>query len=221
MQYQATHKSGLDPIVSIPISIGTSTAITGQSRIQIDPQMVMDPLRPGALIFTSGTTGPPKGIVRPRRIFYSVPESFPGSRVALAFRPPTWSSAILPLLWRALHGNRTDITSNSACEIWERLRRGGVTDLKMAPHFWASLMRYFIDHVDKLPSEEREQYVKAARALQRPIISGDFGWPNVTKFWQKLLGRQFIIYYGSTEAGNLTAMMDEPGLALEVSHPWL
>lgn len=163
--------------------------------------MSIDARSPGVLAFTSGTTGPPKGIIRPRSLWYSKLEPFPSGGVALTYRASSRTGSSIPMIWRAMNGTRSDVINDDPGNIWERLRAGDVTYISCAPSGWARNMRYFNEHIDVLPAEERQQYVKGVRALQTPISAGEFTPHGVANFWQDLLGRPLLDMYGSTEMG--------------------
>ncbi|KAJ6143894.1 hypothetical protein N7471_003347 [Penicillium samsonianum] len=213
-QRAAIQKHGGRPLITIQIDAYNKSP-TPSPQIKIDPEMSMDPQSAGVLVFTSGTTGPPKGIIRPRSIFYAVPRSFPSGGVALCFRPVVWGGIALPLIWRSINGTRNEIIRDNMCEVWERLRTGDVTDLKISPPKWRSFMQYFNEHIDVLPAEQRKQYVDGARALKKPVVTGDFLGPKIMEFFRELLGRPLINIYGATEMGVVIATTDDCNSNLE------
>lgn len=80
-------------------------------------------------------------------------------------------------------------------------------------------MQYFNEHIDVLPAEQRKQYVDGARALKKPVVTGDFLGPKIMEFFRELLGRPLINIYGATEMGVVIATTDDCNSNLEVSLP--
>lgn len=157
------------------------------------------------MLYTSGTSGPPKGVVHTRRLFNDMHSFANTDEVVLSHTPPHWASGLVTLLGSVLAGARTEIVSQNAKAIWERLREGGVTSLGGSPRFWANMRIYFQDHLSRLAPDERNAYVRGFQFLTKAATRGSMPDPGLLRFFREELGQRLHICYGITELGS-TAM---------------
>ncbi|KAE8352206.1 hypothetical protein BDV28DRAFT_149241 [Aspergillus coremiiformis] len=213
-QIQKHHAANGRTTVVIPIQV-QNTRPDRIPQIQIDQTTTIDPMSPGALIFTSGTTGPPKGVVRPRRVWYIEPPAFPSNQVFLNSRSPHAVGVALRLIWNVQRGSRIQLIEDSSKAIWERFRKGDVTLFSAAPPEYVDLMTYFKDNIDGLPAAERAEYVEGVRRLNEAAVSGGVTWPPVMAFWRDILGRPLVNVYSSTEVTTAMQTSDDTDSTLE------
>lgn len=172
---------------------------------EIDQKLTIAPHRPALMLYTSGTSGPPKGVVHTRRLFNDMHSLSNPDEVVLSHTPPHWASGLVTLIGSVLGGARTEIVPQNAKAIWGRLREGGVTSLGGSPRFWANMRTYFQDHLSHLPPEERNAYVREFQSLNQAATRGSMPDPGLLRFWREKLGRRLHVCYGITELGS-TAM---------------
>lgn len=185
----------------------------------ISGDFLLDYYGTGLVIFTSGTSGPPKGVAK-RRAFLDGAASIiaqwyqiKDSDVVLHTLPVHHATGIgvtfLPYL---LSGATIEFHSSGfdPAVIWERWRRGGLTVFSGVPTMYMRLMRYFEEKLSQQSPEEVASYVNAARSF-RLMKSGSAALPQPLQLkWIKLLGGKRILErYGATEFSSVFSV--KPG----------
>ncbi|KAE8342967.1 hypothetical protein BDV24DRAFT_149942 [Aspergillus arachidicola] len=174
---------------------------TSVSPLRIDESATISPRRPGMVLFTSGTSGPPKGVVHSRSVFYEIHTTSSPSEVCLSHRHHLWIGGAMPMIRHPLAGGRLEMIKPDAGRLWERLHKGGVTILAGTPRLWSQMMEYFQSHIQGLPAAEREIYVSAARNLRVAHVGGGMPHQSLLRFWRDDLRRPLTVSYGATELG--------------------
>jgi malonyl-CoA/methylmalonyl-CoA synthetase len=165
----------------------------------------LEPSRRAMILFTSGTTGRPKGVVSTHANITSQIES-----LVAAWK---WSSddrilATLPL--HHVHG----IVNVAACALWsgarvdmlpafdaatvvERIATGELSLYMAVPTIYHRL----IAQLDTMSDDERDRFRNGAAAL-RLMVSGSAALPvPVLERWRELSGHTLLERYGMTEIG--------------------
>lgn len=90
---------------------------------------------------------------------------------------------------------------------WDRLRKGGVTYFSGVPTIYMRLMRYYQQHLSRLPPAEFETY-RQAPAKIKGCLCGTSALPKpISDFWTELRnGDKIIQRYGATETGVIYTM---------------
>lgn len=208
-EYALSREEGDADLCIIPIEPHKTR--TSTITLAIDKDVVLDSKRPGTLLFSSGSTGPPKGVVRPRSALPVTPTIASEGDTWLSFRPPHWISNALGLLSSTLTGTTIKVLRDDAGDIWSEFRSGAVGAFLAPPDVFAALMRHFQQNIDPLPKEERDLFVAGVQKIPNMVTGGDATWPTVLLFWQNLLGRPLANLYGSTETGFVTSTTSHPG----------
>lgn len=194
----------------IPILPSTFTPILRVEDIKISSDKYLPSNAPGVVIFTSGTTGPPKGTVMRRAYIFD-------SALAVADHYRLAETDVLLHLLPVHHATGLGIMffpfllAGAAIEFrssgagfdpqwtWDRWRRGGITVFSGVPTVYMRLMRYFQQYIQD--GRDAAEYVAGARQL-RACLCGTSALPSViAKFWQDILGRKILLRYGATEFG--------------------
>lgn len=161
------------------------------------------------VIFTSGTTGPPKGAVQRRSYILGAAEDVADQYRLTEFDtvqhllPVHHATGIgvtfLPFL---ISGACIEFRSGSfdPAWTWERWSKGELSVFSGVPTIYTRMMRYFESHIANLPPAQQEPYIQGARKL-RVLLCGTSALPGpVQQFWTKILdGKPILTRYGGTE----------------------
>jgi malonyl-CoA/methylmalonyl-CoA synthetase len=166
---------------------------------------LIDPGRRAMILFTSGTTGRPKGVV-------STHANIEAQIVSLveAWEWTAEDRILLTLPLHHVHG----IVNVIGCALWsgarcdllpvfdsatvaDRIAAGDLTLYMAVPTIYHRL----IAHLDQTPEEERDLFKESAGRL-RLMISGSAALPiPVLERWRELSGHTLLERYGMTEIG--------------------
>lgn len=187
-------------VVAVPVS--SDAPSLADNSIGIDDSVHMDDGGPGFVIFTSGTTGPPKGVVLPRRCFTYTYIAEPGS-AALCDRPPHWMGGTLTLLESVLTGRRVYIIKNhaDASALWDAFKNYNIDWMLFTPGILRRMKQDYERRIITLPQEEQSRYVSGVRNLKHILSVGGMPSVSMIEFWKDVIGKPIPIAYGATEMG--------------------
>jgi malonyl-CoA/methylmalonyl-CoA synthetase len=160
---------------------------------------------PAMLLYTSGTTGRPKGVVVTHANIRAQVDSMVA---AWGWTPGDHLLLHLPL--HHIHGIVNGLVCglwSGACvqildrfepnEVWDRLARGDVTIYMAVPTVYHRLIQAW----EVAAQDERERWSDGARRL-RLMISGSAALPVSTlNRWEEITGQRLLERYGMTEIG--------------------
>ena len=192
----------------IPAAASTFTPPLNPDEIVISTDPYLDDNAPGVVIFTSGTTGPPKGSVMRRAYTFdgalAVADHYEMTQndVLLHVLPVHHATGLGIMFFPALiSGMLIEFRSGSFSPewVWERWRKGGITFFSGVPTIYMRMMRYFQQTLASRPNVR--EYVDGARTL-RACLCGTSALPKpIADFWAELLGRKIVLRYGASEIG--------------------
>ncbi|KFZ10996.1 hypothetical protein V502_07820 [Pseudogymnoascus sp. VKM F-4520 (FW-2644)] len=181
------------------------------AEMVISANLYLDDNAAGVVIFTSGTTGPPKGAVMRRAFVHdsamAVAEHYgiTYNDVILHVLPVHHATGIgITFFPFILAGACVEFKSGSFDPgwMWERWRQGGLTFFSGVPTIYMRMMRFYDQHLAKLPEQNRAQYVHRVNEI-RAMLCGSSALPKpVQDFWTRIRnGKIILTRYGATEFG--------------------
>ncbi|KAK0756399.1 hypothetical protein N5P37_011051 [Trichoderma harzianum] len=169
---------------------------------EIDKGLTFSPTSGCLVLFTSGTTGLPKGVFLPRQMFHFT-EAPPSQEVVyLASCPVHWVGGT-GLIDSVLNGENLHMmkAESEPADFWEILRGGKITDMSVSPTLLRRLVEYYHNNICHLPSEDREAYVNGCQSLKSVFTSGSMLNPSTAQLFTDLAGAVLRNGYGITEMG--------------------
>ncbi|KAL9113887.1 MAG: hypothetical protein Q9227_002021 [Pyrenula ochraceoflavens] len=193
----------------MPIGQSLSKLRLEASQLLLSSDLRPDPNLSGMLIFTSGTTGPPKGAVIRRGAL--VGEAFHQSLgvshtdVLCHLLPVHHATGIWVGFFPWLYSGACIEYKSGSFDpewTWNRWRQGGLTFFSGVPTIYMRMMRYYQTTLSKLPPHILAEYTRAP-AQFRVCLCGTSALPlPISQFWSQLLnGRHIKQRFGSTETG--------------------
>jgi malonyl-CoA/methylmalonyl-CoA synthetase len=179
--------------------------------------------RPALVVYTSGTTGRPKGVVTTHAQIAFQIGSVSG---AWAWRVDDRILHVLPL--HHVHGLHvamgSALFSGACCEflrsfdapaVWERFASGEISVFMAVPAAYRRLVAAW-----EAGSARQEQWSRGARSL-RLMVSGSAALPvDLLDRWEAITGQRLMERYGMTEIGMaLSNPLDGERRAGAVGHP--
>ena len=175
-------------------------------QFQISSDQYMDLNKSGYVIFTSGTTGPPKGGVKRRGFLYDVACQFSDQHgiregdLVLHVLPVHHATGItvtlLPFLWS---GGTIEFRSGGFDTewTWERIKKADLDFFSGVPTIYMRLMQYYEQVLSK--RSDAQQYAQGASRI-RAMLCGTSALPRpLQQKWTALRGGSGILTrYGGT-----------------------
>ncbi|CAG9952986.1 unnamed protein product [Clonostachys rosea f. rosea IK726] len=199
--------------MNVATALGQPTIPLSQISISSDHELLNSD--PGIVIFTSGTTGPPKGALKKRSYCTNNAETFANwwnlqpNDTLLHVMPVHHSTGVsvnffAPIVAGACveFGASKPNWRFSPKDMWDRWLQGGLTVFSGVPTMYQRMMRYYEDEiVSKRGPQEAQRYTDAAKSI-RLLLCGTSALPHSLQMkWRGLLGgnRKILERYGGTE----------------------
>lgn len=214
----ARHERQRVTLITITRADPGMTNISSSTELEINGDLTLPETAGCLILFTSGTTGPPKGVVFPRKMFHCGEDITPAT-LYLASCPPHWVGGT-GLIDSVLIGESLHMLKEAPpARFWEVLREGRVTEMAISPTLLRRLMGYYQENISHLAADQRNKYVDGAKKLERVIVSGSMLNPSTWRFFTDLTGMPIINGYGITEMGG-GVIINPPGSVYEQVCAW-
>ncbi|KAL6925377.1 hypothetical protein FSST1_002651 [Fusarium sambucinum] len=188
--------------ISIPPNLPRTTRFE-PSEISLSSNPPQDPSAPGVVIFTSGTTGKPKGVVLRRTYTHegaiTVGDSYgiTHTDVLLHTLPVHHQTGLGTSFFPFLNAGACIEFHGKfdAATVMQRWLQGGLTVFSSVPTIYMRL-KWF---VEQLPEKEQIPYKQSAGQFRAFLCGSSALQEHVQDFWAAEMGRPILARYGATE----------------------
>ncbi|KAJ5124117.1 uncharacterized protein N7515_007942 [Penicillium bovifimosum] len=214
-QLQEHAESLLDGVSLTTLTIELSPSITQPLPVLRSPSELSKTWnqdRGAILLFTSGTSGPPKGVLHTHGSIYAGAKEWfetygltRDDRMLLPFNSH-WVAGFMMLSGCILAGTCAEIcpTVFSPAWFWERIKAADVTFLELIPYTLGPVVEWYTREAVNKSRQEVEEYLAGLKRL-RTIVTGSTAVPtSVANFWIEK-GVKVDIHYGCTECWMIAA----------------
>lgn len=219
------------------ICLGTSHSPFTKSpypEIEFDQAWTPSLEAPSLILFTSGSSGPPKGAMFPRRYLHNLSHlavdalQVTARDIFLHSRGVHWVSGVRWSLGMMLAGARVEFCESRMSPTWwcKRVAEGGVTMCYEMPRIWMSIM-LAIEKLPSLPFKDHIGVGDVKRGLESARLFMSGGTPAIGKvmeYWNQSLPRGlYTNLWGITELGGMITYHDAETNSSDpvFSMPWL
>ncbi|KEF52476.1 uncharacterized protein A1O9_11318 [Exophiala aquamarina CBS 119918] len=214
--------------VALPISIdgNNHAGLVPLAQIFISSGPQHDPNGPGTIIFTSGTTGPPKAVVLRRSTITTGAQSLAdqldlqATDTLLHPLPVHHATGVNLSFFPFLQAGACIEFKSGGFDsqwIWDRLRQGGLTHFTGVPTIYMRLMRHWEKHISHLPPNIMKDYRNGAANIKVLFCGTAALSQAIDRFWKELRGGHPIVQrYGSSETQIVINMPIDSGNSHDV-----
>ncbi|KAL7932159.1 adenylate-forming enzyme AfeA [Trichoderma chlorosporum] len=197
-------KTSGNPSLLAPCPISSNTEPQTSMDLKIDDSTPLDPSGPGIVLFTSGTTGPPKAAVLPRRSLTLEYPVTPGSAGA-NWRAGHWIGGADSLIRPILAGQTLYCVGWNAAvkDILQAFTDHQITFALFNPTLLRQMRDLIAGETGILTEEVKNNYCTLFRGLSTIMCGGNGIEESVRQFWFDLTGLPFENFYASTEMGTI------------------
>jgi len=196
-------KEKLDPLLQ-DFKVVPFSSCADESRNEDLNEVDLSGTDPAMVLYTSGTTGPPKGVVLTHANLYHQTrclleswEYSPSDRL-LHCLPLHHTHGIVNCLLcpLAAQGTVCMLPSFNAAKVWSSLINKEVNVVMAVPTIYAKLLEYH-DRTE----QDQEEIIEACKSV-RLMVSGSAALPTpILERWKQITGHTLLERYGMTEIG--------------------